>query len=285
MSRSIYVNGAWKTEADAVISAFDRGFIFGDAVYEVTCVFKGKLVDYKGHANRLRRSLEATSINLGVSDDDLLGIHRELVRRNNLDEGLVYIQVSRGVADREHSFPSPAVPATIVLFTQAKPVANNPLAETGISVITLPDERWARRDIKTVQLLAPVLAKSKAQAVGADDAWMVQDDLVTEATASTAFIISHDREIVTRELSTAILPGITRRAVIELAEREGLRVVERAFSVSEAEQALEAFTTGAVNLVVPVVRINGKTIGSGKASPIARKLRNMYLEMVAEAGI
>lgn len=285
MTRSVYVNGFWKKEHEATVSVFDRGFIFGDAVYEVTCVLQGKLVDYDNHATRLRRSLEQVAIDLPCSEEELLSLHRGAVQRNAMNEGLIYLQVTRGVADRDFGFPSPKVPASIVMFTQEKNVSNNPLFEAGIAVITVPDERWARRDIKSVQLLAPVLARAKAVAAGAFDAWMVEDGFITEATASTAFIVTQDREIVTRGLSSAILPGVTRRAIIELAKQEGLNVVQRPFSVDEVKEAAEAFTTGSIDFVTPVVSIDGMSVGTGRPGPMARQLSKLYIRMTADSSI
>ncbi|MEL6168406.1 MAG: D-amino-acid transaminase [Pseudomonadota bacterium] len=277
MSRTVYVNGAYVPEEEAKISVFDRGFLFADAVYEVTSVLDGRLIDFAGHAERLRRSLGELSMEMPVSEDDLLEIHRELVRLNNIEDGLVYLQVTRGAADRDFAFPEEAK-QTLVLFTQAKPgLANSPAAETGIKVISVPDLRWGRRDIKTVQLLYPSLGKMAAKKAGADDAWMIEDGHVTEGTSNNAYIVK-DGVIVTRHLGTEILHGITRAAVLRLAAEAQLRVEERSFTIEEAKAADEAFITSASSFVMPVVEIDGDTVGAGAPGPVARRLREIYLE-------
>nr|WP_064248189.1 D-amino-acid transaminase [Rhizobium leguminosarum]OAP93776.1 D-amino acid aminotransferase [Rhizobium leguminosarum] len=275
MTRTVYLNGAWFHETEARVSVFDRGFLFADAIYEVTAVIGGKLIDYYGHAARLQRSLSELGIDCPLSEASLLDVHRDIVRRNQLDEGLIYLQISRGVADRDFAYPANALP-TLVLFTQAKPVLNNPRSETGLSIATLPDWRWERRDIKTVQLLYPSMAKMEAMRRGADDAWLVQDGLVTEGSAATAHIVKADGTLVTRGLSNALLHGITRASIIDLARGAGMVVEERAFSVTEAQQAAEAFITSATNFATSVVKIDDFIIGDGKPGPIAGNLRKLY---------
>ncbi|MBX4864123.1 D-amino-acid transaminase [Rhizobium bangladeshense] len=275
MTRTVYLNGAWLPETEAEVSVFDRGFLFADAIYEVTAVIGGKLIDYYGHAARLQRSLSELGIACPLSEASLLDVHRDIVRRNQLDEGLIYLQISRGVADRDFAYPVNAVP-TLVLFTQAKPVLNNPRSQTGLSIATLPDWRWERRDIKTVQLLYPSMAKMEAMRRGADDAWLVQDGLVTEGSAATAHIIKADGTLVTRGLSNALLHGITRASIIDLARGAGMVVEERAFSVTEAQQAAEAFITSATNFATSVVKIDEFIIGDGKPGLIAGNLRKLY---------
>ncbi len=277
MTRTVYLNGAWFPETEARVSVFDRGFLFADAIYEVTAVIGGKLIDYYGHAARLQRSLSELGIDCPLSEASLLDVHRDIVRRNQLDEGLIYLQISRGVADRDFAYPANALP-TLVLFTQAKPVLNNPRSETGLSIATLPDWRWERRDIKTVQLLYPSMAKMEAMRRGADDAWLVQDGLVTEGSAATAHIVKADGTLVTRGLSNALLHGITRASIIDLARNAGMVVEERAFSVAEAQQAAEAFITSATNFATSVVQIDDFIIGDGKPGPIAGRLRELYTE-------
>ncbi|MDJ0824761.1 MAG: D-amino-acid transaminase [Rhodobacter sp.] len=280
MSRIVYVDGAYVPEEDAKVSVFDRGFLFADGVYEVTSVLGGKLIDFDGHAARLERSLSELDMACPVTMDALLEIHRELVRLNALDDGLVYLQVTRGAAgDRDFEFPdADAVPSTIVLFTQAKPgLADSPKAKTGIKVISIPDIRWGRRDIKTVQLLYPAVGKMMAKKDGCDDAWMVEDGQVTEGTSNNAYIVK-GRKIVTRHLSNDILHGITRAAVLRFAREAQMEVEERAFTIDEAQAADEAFITSASTFVMPVVEIDGHPLGDGSPGPVATRLREIYLD-------
>lgn len=284
MTRIVYLNGDWLAEADAKVSIFDRGYLFADAIYEVTAVLDGKLLDYAGHAARLKRSLGEIGISCPLSDEDMLVVHREIVERNGLREGLIYLQLSRGVADRDFLFEEDMQP-TLSLFTQAKSVIDNPKARTGISVVTLEDQRWKRCDIKTVQLLYPSLAKMEAKRRGADDAWLVADGLVTEASSATAHIVTRDGRLVTRPLGREILPGITRSSVIDLARAAGMPVEERAFTPEEAKGAGEAFITSATNFVLPVVEIDGVPIGTGKPGQAAANLRNLYIESRRQGAI
>lgn len=279
MGRTVHVNGAWVPETEAKVSVFDRGFLFADGVYEVTSVLDGRLVDFDGHLRRLHRSLDALEIPAPAGDEALLAIHRELVARNGLAEGMVYLQVTRGAADRDFAWPAAPVPS-LVLFTQARPLVDTVAGRDGIRVITVPDIRWARRDIKTVQLLAPSMAKMAARKAGRDDAWMVEDGLVTEGTSNNAYIVTRDGAVVTRGLTPAILHGITRAAVLRLAEEARLRIEERSFGVAEALEAAEAFVTAASAFVTPVVEIDGRAIGDGRPGPVTRRLREIY---VAEA--
>ena len=277
MSRTVYVNGAYVPEEDAKISVFDRGFLFADGVYEVTSVLGGKLIDFEGHARRLERSLSELDMPAPCTMDELLEIHRELVRANGIDEGLVYLQVTRGAADRDFAYPVDAAPS-LVLFTQSKPgLAANPVAEKGISVISIEDQRWGRRDIKTVQLLYPSMGKMMAKAAGADDAWMVEDGAVTEGTSNNAYIVKGNT-IVTRHLGNEILHGITRAAVLRMAQEAQMQVEERSFTLEEASAADEAFVTSASTFVMPVVSLDGAQIGTGKPGPVAARLREIYLE-------
>lgn len=276
VNRIVYLDGAWLEEAEAKVSVFDRGFLFADAVYEVTAVIGGKLIDYAGHAARLQRSLDELALACPMAPEDLLAIHREIVARNALDEGLIYLQISRGPADRDFAFPGTASP-TLVLFTQAKAVLDNPYNQTGIKVITVPDQRWARRDIKTVQLLYPSMAKMEALRQGAQDAWLVEDGFVTEATSANAHIVTVEGRLVTRPLSHAILPGITRATIVALARAAGIPVEERAFTPEEAKQASEAFVTSATNFALPVVSIDGAEVGNGRPGPITGRMRALYI--------
>ena len=280
MSRIVYVNGQYLPEAEAKVSIFDRGFLMADGVYEVTSVLGGKLIDFDGHAVRLARSLRELEMENPISKEDLLQVHRKLVSRNGVEEGMIYLQITRGAPeDRDFVFPDPeTTPPTVVLFTQNKPgLANNPAAEKGIKVISIEDLRWGRRDIKTVQLLYPSMGKMMAKKAGADDAWMVQDGHVTEGTSNNAYIIK-GHQIITRGLSNDILHGITRAAVLRCAEEAQMEVIERPFSIAEAQEADEAFITSASTFVMPVVTIDDRELGSGTPGPVAARLREIYLE-------
>jgi D-alanine transaminase len=287
MSRTVYVNGAYLPEAEARVSVFDRGFLMADGVYEVTSVLDGRIVDFAGHAARLERSLAELDMASPVTMDELLDIHREMVRLNAVTEGMVYTQITRGAPpDRDFVFPDPAVtPSTLVLFTQSKPgLADNPVARAGIRVISIADIRWGRRDIKTVQLLYPSMGKMMAKKVGADDAWMVEDGVVTEGTSNNAYIVKGNT-IVTRHLGPEILAGITRAAVLRLAREAQMVVEERAFSIDEAQAADEAFVTSATTFVMPVVEIDGVALGDGTPGKVARRLREIYIEESRKAAV
>ena len=280
MTRTVYVNGTYLPEHEATVSIFDRGFLMADAVYEVTSVLDGKLIDFAGHVARLERSLGELDMANPVTAEELLAIHRELLVRNALVDGMIYLQVTRGSAgDRDFTFPDPAkVPSTIVLFTQSKPgLADNPVAKTGLKVISVPDIRWGRRDIKTVQLLYPSMGKMMAHKAGCDDAWLVEDGFVTEGTSNNAYIVRNGA-IVTRNLSSDILHGITRAAVLRFAREAQMSVEERPFTVEEVRDADEAFVTSASAFVLPVVEIDGAGIGTGAPGPVARRLREIYLD-------
>ena len=284
--RTVYVNGEYLPENEAKISVFDRGFLMADGVYEVTSVLDGKLVDFEGHAKRLERSLSELDMRNPVTMDELLTIHRELVTRNDLTEGGIYLQITRGApADRDFAFPDPdETPSSIVLFTQVKNLANAPAADTGIKVISIDDIRWGRRDIKTVQLLYPSMGKMMAKAAGADDAWMVEDGKVTEGTSNNAYIVK-DGVIITRETSNDILHGITRAAILRLAKEAQMKVEERGFTLDEAKAADEAFITSATTFVQAVVDIDGATIADGAPGPVSRRLREIYIEESRKAAI
>ena len=278
MSRTVYVNGEYLPEADATVSIFDRGFLFADGVYEVTSVLGGKLIDFDGHAVRLERSLKELGMDVPLTKDELLEVHRELVAKNEIDEGLVYLQITRGAADRDFAYPAQGTPQTVVLFTQAKPgLAKSAAAEKGMKVISIEDQRWGRRDIKTVQLRYPSMGKMAAKAQGADDAWMGQDGAVTEGTSNNAYIVKGDT-IVTRHISNDILHGITRAAVLRFAREAQMKVEERAFTIDEAKEADEAFVTSATTFVMPVIEIDGAPVGSGAPGSVARRLREIYLD-------
>ena len=286
MTRTVFVNGTYLPEDQASVSIFDRGFLMADGVYEVTSVLDGKLIDFDGHTRRLHRSLDELEMQAPCSDADLLAMHRELVRVNGLDQGMIYLQVTRGnPGDRSFVFPDGSVKPTIVAFTQSIPnLADAPAAKTGFKVISVPDIRWGRRDIKTVQLLYPSMAKMMAKKAGVDDSWMVEDGLVTEGTSNNAYIIKGNR-IITRHLTNDILHGITRTAVLRFAAEAQFEVEERPFTVEEAKQADEAFATAATIFVMPVVEIDGAAIGTGKPGPITARLRELYIDEMRKAAV
>lgn len=274
--RIVYVNGAYVPEDEAKISVFDRGFLFADGVYEVSTVLGGKLIDNEAHLARLERSLNELQMNQPCSMDEITTIQKTLIERNALQEGVVYLQITRGAADRDFGFPENAEQA-VVLFTQQKNILENPAVARGMSVISIEDIRWKRRDIKTVNLLAPVLAKQAAKEAGADDAWMVEDGFVTEGSSNNAFIITKDGTLVTRHLGNEILHGITRKAVLAVAEAEGLTVEERPFTIEEAYEAQEAFVTSASTFVMPVVKMDDRVMSNGSPGELTHKLRERYI--------
>jgi D-alanine transaminase len=276
MSRIVYVNGSFEPEEDAKISIFDRGFLFGDAVYEVTAVLDGRLVDFDEHLARLDRSLGEIEIPRPMPDEGLREVHETLIAENRVDEGIVYLEISRGPAERDFAYPPTSFP-TVVAFTQSRPVVDHPQAELGVSVITIPDIRWKRRDIKSTSMLAQVMGKQEAKRQGAYEAWMVEDGAVTEGTSSSAFIVDEDGVLRTQPLGPHILPGVTRRAILRLAREDGVFIAERPFSVEEAYSAREALMTAASAFVLPIVTIDGRTIGTGEPGPIARAFRAHYI--------
>ncbi|WP_341211723.1 D-amino-acid transaminase [uncultured Limimaricola sp.] len=286
MTRTVYVNGEYLPETEAKVSIFDRGFLMADGVYEVTSVLGGKLIDFAGHATRLERSLSELQIRKPMETEALLEVHRELVARNGIEDGMIYLQITRGApGDRDFAFPPEETEPTVVLFTQSKPgLAESPVAKTGIKVISIPDIRWGRRDIKTVQLLYPSMGKMMAKAAGADDAWMVEEGAVTEGTSNNAYIVKGST-IITRQLGNEILHGITRAAVLRFAQEAQMKVEERAFTIEEAQAADEAFITSASTFVMPVVEIDGAQVGQGTPGPVALRLREIYLEESRKAGI
>jgi D-alanine transaminase len=278
--RTVYLNGEYLPENEAKVSIFDRGFLMADGVYEVTSVLDGKLVDFDGHAVRLDCSLCELGMKNPISKEDLLAVHRELVSLNNVVEGGVYLQITRGApADRDFAFPDPeTTPCTVVLFTQSKPgVTTSAASKSGIKVISIADERWGRRDIKTVQLLYPSMGKMMAKAAGCDDAWMVEDGHVTEGTSNNAYIVKGNK-IITRGLSNDILHGITRAAVLRFAKEAQMEVEERPYTIEEAQDADEAFITSATMFVTGVVEIDGIPVGDGKPGQVSLRLREIYLE-------
>ena len=284
MSRNVYVNGSYLPEAEAKVSVYDRAFLFGDAVYEVTAVLDRLLVDFAAHLARLDRSLTEIALPAPLSHDELRVLHQALIERNDLDEGIVYLQISRGPADRDFAYPEIVAP-TVVAFTQSRKLVANPYAATGVKIITIPDLRWKRRDIKSTSMLAQAMGKQAAKLKGAYEAWMVEDGCVTEGTSSSAFILDDAGVIRTQPLGHHILPGVTRRAVLRLAATQGVSLDERPFTVAEALRAREAFMTAASAFVLPVVEIDGIVIGDGRPGPVARAFRDLYIEEARNSGV
>lgn len=276
--RTVYLNGEYVAENAAKVSVFDRGFTFADAIYEVTAVLQGKLLDFDLHAARLRRSLKEIAIALPIDDEALHAIHQQLIARNELYEGLIYLQVTRGVEDRSFAMPAPEVTPTLVLYTQQKHIVASPLAQQGMKIISLPDLRWGRCDIKTTQLLYACLAKEQARQQGADDAWLLKEGLVTEGTSNNAFIVTAEGSVVTRELSRLLLPGITRGSLIKLIHEQGMRLEERSFTLEEVKNAAEAFITSSTSFVYPVINVDGAAVGDGKPGPLTQHIRQLYID-------
>jgi D-alanine transaminase len=280
MPRIAYVNGRYLPLRQAMVHVEDRGYQFGDAVYEVCDVRQGRLIDERRHLGRLKRSLDELQIKLPMSPVALGIVLREVIARNRIGYGIVYLQVSRGVARRDHAFPAPEVPPSVVVT--ARPLnarRNEALAAAGIAVVSVPDNRWGRVDIKTTGLLPNVLARQAAVAQGARDAWFVdKDGMVTEAASANAWIVTQAGRVVTRPADHGILKGITRTVLFDVIKAQGLSVEERAFALSEAYAAREAFVTAASQIVLPVVRIDGRAIGEGKPGPVATALRRAFHE-------
>jgi len=278
MSRIAYVNGTFLPLDQANVSILDRGFLFADGIYEVTAVIDGRLVDTPRHMARLERSANEIGMRLRETPERIAAIEAELITRNGLVEGVVYLQATRGAADRDF-LPDPDLEPTLVLFTQAKALVDTPAARSGITVASVPDIRWGRRDIKSVMLLAQVLAKQEAARAGAQDAWLVTGDgMVTEGASSTAWIVTLDGTLVTRARSHVTLPGCTGDALAALVGELGLTIDWRPFSLDEAYAAKEALNSAAGTLILPVVSIDGRPIGDGTPGPIATRLRQLYIE-------
>ena len=276
MSRIAYVNGRYLPHAEASVHIEDRGYQFADGVYEVVAVQGGALVDEALHLARLDRSLAELRIAAPMSRRALGIVLREVIRRNRVRDGIVYLQATRGVAPRDHPFPADSRTALVITARRARP-ANPKTLTDGIGVITIPDIRWARCDIKAIALLPNVLGKQQAREAGAYEAWQIDGDgMVTEGTSTNAWIITPAGELVTRQANNAILNGCTRLALLDIARRVGLVFVERPFSVAEAKAAREAFLTSTTSLVLPIVRIDGAAIGDGKPGPLVDKLRALY---------
>jgi D-alanine transaminase len=287
MSRIAYVNGLFVPHGQGAVHIEDRGYQFGDGVYEVWAVLGGRLGDAAGHFERLERSLGELQIAEPMSRAALTVVLRETVRRNKVREGLVYLQVTRGVAPRDHAFPkTPVPPAVVITAHGVDRAAADARAEQGASVITMAEMRWSRCDIKTVNLLPNVLAKQKARAAGAAEAWFVDElGLVTEGASSNAWIVDKEGALRTRDTQANILRGVTRKTLLGIMAREGLKLEERPFTPQEALEAREAFITGAGTLVLPVVSVDGRPVGDGKVGPVAKRLRGLYIEEARRTAI
>ena len=280
MSRVAYVNGTYQPHGEASIHVEDRGFQFADGVYEVWSVFDGRMADFEGHMTRLHRSLNELRIDIPMSVESLTRVLKETIRRNRVRNGIVYLQVTRGTARRDHPFPSPDTPPSVIVTSRSVSATRSEAqAAKGVAVVTQPDIRWGRCDIKTVGLLANVLAKQAARERGAYEAWMVDEmGLVTEGSSTNAWIVDKDGRLRTRDTQANILKGITRTAIMDLITSEDIELDERPFSVDDAKEAREAFFTAAGAFVMPAISIDGVKIGDGKPGPITTKLRTLYLD-------
>ena len=279
-----YLNGTYLPLEEVRISPLDRGFLFADGIYEVTAVIDGKLVDSASHLARLERSTAAIGIPMPISAADIEAAQKELVARSGLTEGLVYLQITRGVDASRDFLPSPGMQPTLFMFMQDKPVIDLPGVQSGVAVATMPDLRWARRDIKSIGLLAQAMAKQAATDAGAQEAWMIEDGFVTEGASSTAFIVT-DEGIVTRPYSQAVLPGCTGAALTALAQESGIAVIRRPFTLAEALAAKEAFMTSASTLCLSIVQIDGQPVGDGLPGPVAMRLRALYIDHARATGV
>ncbi|TAL77115.1 MAG: D-amino-acid transaminase [Beijerinckiaceae bacterium] len=286
MGRIAYVNGLYLPHEQAMVHVEDRGYQFGDSVYEVCEINAGALIDEARHLARLKRSLGELRIAMPLSEAALPFVLRQVMRRNRVKDGYVYLQVTRGVAPREHSFPTPAVrPSLVVTARSIDPSKGAAAAEKGIAAISQPDIRWGRPDIKTTDLLPNVLARQAAKEKGAYEAWLIDaDGMVTEGAATNAWIVDHNNVIVTRHVDNGILSGVTRGTLLDLIRKEGLQVQERRFSLAEAKEAREAFITGATTLVMPVVSLDGEPVGDGRPGPLATRLRALF-HKIAERSV
>lgn len=279
MNRIVYLNGEYLPEQEARISIFDRAVTFGDAIYDVAGVLDGKLVDFEHHMQRYFSSLQKLSIESPLSQPEILQAFRQLVELNRLDEGLVYMQVTRGTAERDFVWPDDIRP-TVFMFTQVKAASENQAGKSGVTLASTADIRWARRDIKSVNLLGQVLAKKAAHDAGAYEALMIDDEGYVTECGSTSFFIIRDKLILTRPLSRDILPGVTRRALLAICRAAGIGIVEKCFALEEAMAADEAFITGASTYLLPVIAIDGRALGDGAPGPVYRQLRDRYIEHV-----
>jgi len=276
MSSIVFLNGDFCKEEDAKVSIFDRGYLFGDGIYEVVPVINGKVIDKEPFFERFDGSLSKIGLKAPFCKAEIITILDTLIAKNDIVEGGIYMQVTRGVAPREFYFPE-NTPTTFMAFTFKKEIIHHPLAEKGIKVVSCTDIRWKRRDIKSISLLGQVLAKEEVHQKGAYEGWMVEDGFVTEGTSSAAFIVK-DGVIITRPLSNAILPSIRRKVLMEITKTHGIKVEERLFSIEEALNADEAFMASATVFLLPIIEIDGKPIGSGKPGEMVKKLRALYVE-------
>jgi D-alanine transaminase len=285
MTRIAYVNGRYLPRAAAKVSIDDRALYFGDGVYEVCEVSGGRLIDEPRHMARLTRSLEATRIGWPVTRDALSKILREIIARNRVANGIVYLQISRGVARRDHGFPPNSAPPRLTVTAKSlDPRVNEAKAARGVKVITLPDERWARPDIKSLQLLPNVLAKQRAREAGAEEAWFVDaENFVTEGSSTNAWIVTGAGVLVTRPADHSILHGVTRATLIDVAARQNVTLEIRLFSLVEAFGAKEAFFSSASTVAMPVIEIDGRTIGDGRPGALTLALRRRFHEVAVES--
>ncbi len=282
--RQVYINGEFKKEDEAKVSIFDRGLLFSDSVYEVTSVINSKLIDFKHHVERLDRSMNELKFKTLIDHDEILAFHRKLIDLNNLKEGMIYTQVTRGVVDRSFDMPKQAIKPTVLAFTQEKKILESDSAKNGIKVMTLEDMRWKRNDIKTTQLLYASMAKSEATAKGFDDAWMLRQGYVTEGSSNNVWII-RSKNIMTRQSDNLILSGITRAVVLECAKKLNYEVITKNFTKVDAESADEAFMTSSTGLITPVIKINSSQIGDGKPGNFTKSLRSEYIKRALEIAI
>ena len=282
--RQVYINGEFKKEDEAKVSIFDRGLLFSDSVYEVTSVINSKLIDFKYHVERLDRSMNELKFKTLIDHDEILAFHRKLIDLNNLKEGMIYTQVTRGVVDRSFDMPKQAIKPTVLAFTQEKKILESDTAKNGIKVMTLEDMRWKRNDIKTTQLLYASMAKSEATAKGFDDAWMLRQGYVTEGSSNNVWII-RSKNIMTKQSDNLIVSGITRAVVLECAKKLDYEVITKNFTKVDAESADEAFMTSATGLITPVIKINSSQIGDGKPGNFTKSLRAEYIKRALEIAI
>jgi len=282
--RQVYINGDFKKEDEAKVSVFDRGLLFSDSLYEVTTVINGKLIDFNNHMKRLDRSMTELKFKKLLNHLDILIFHRKLIELNNLKEGMIYLQVTRGVADRSFDMPKDKIEPTVLAFTQEKKIIDSESAKNGIKVMTLDDMRWKRSDIKTTQLLYASMAKTEATEKGFDDAWMLREGYITEGSSSNAWIIK-GKTIMTRQSDNLILSGITRDAIFKCAKDLGYEVVTKNITLPDAQSASEAFITSATAFVMPVVKINASQIGDGRPGKFVTALREEYIKQALESSI
>ena len=282
MSRVAYVNGRYVPHGEAAVHIEDRGYQFADGIYEVSAIQGGRIIDEEAHYERLERSLGELQIPAPMGRPALRLISREMIRRNGIRDGLIYMQITRGVARRDHPFPKPGTPPSVVMTAKRVKPQSAEMVAKGVAAITIQDIRWARCDIKSVSLLPNVLGKQQAREAGAYEAWMVdRDGMVTEGTSTNAWIVTQSGEVVTRSLSNAILGGITRASLKRLAETAQIKIVERSFSLEEARAAKEAFLTSTTGYVLPIVSLDGEPVGDGTPGPTTARLRELYMAFMA----